>query len=281
MLRIWLDRGIDGFRVDVAHGMVKAAGLPDSDGQGRRQPARVEPARRSTTSSRAGAASSTATTGELILVGEAWSAGGKPPDYAGPTTLQVFYFDLVAAVRLGSPSAGRSTRASGRWRGPRVATWTLNNHDVHRSVDPLGRSTGADASADPHAARRSARVDLALGTRRARAALLLVLACPAPCTSTRARSSAARGARPPRRPPGPDWAVPWRRARPRRLPGAVALGRRGARFRLQQRYVCMLISQQSAATSAPNSCMSAVLLTTFTLYRPCHALFPRLSSSRR
>lgn len=29
VLRFWLDRGVDGFRVDVAHGMVKAQGLPD------------------------------------------------------------------------------------------------------------------------------------------------------------------------------------------------------------------------------------------------------------
>ncbi|MGN7799720.1 glycoside hydrolase family 13 protein [Leifsonia sp. 22587] len=29
ILRFWLDRGVDGFRVDVAHGMVKEAGLPD------------------------------------------------------------------------------------------------------------------------------------------------------------------------------------------------------------------------------------------------------------
>lgn len=29
ILRFWLDLGVDGFRVDVAHGMVKAAGLPD------------------------------------------------------------------------------------------------------------------------------------------------------------------------------------------------------------------------------------------------------------
>ena len=29
VLRFWLDRGVDGFRVDVAHGLVKAAGLPD------------------------------------------------------------------------------------------------------------------------------------------------------------------------------------------------------------------------------------------------------------
>jgi len=32
VLRFWLDRGVDGFRVDVAHGMVKEEGLPDWDG---------------------------------------------------------------------------------------------------------------------------------------------------------------------------------------------------------------------------------------------------------
>ncbi|MEU2434545.1 alpha-amylase family glycosyl hydrolase, partial [Streptomyces sp. NPDC007861] len=29
VLRFWLDLGVDGFRIDVAHGMVKAEGLPD------------------------------------------------------------------------------------------------------------------------------------------------------------------------------------------------------------------------------------------------------------
>ncbi|MEY3561289.1 MAG: hypothetical protein RL068_441, partial [Actinomycetota bacterium] len=29
VLRFWLDRGADGFRIDVAHGMIKAEGLPD------------------------------------------------------------------------------------------------------------------------------------------------------------------------------------------------------------------------------------------------------------
>jgi alpha-glucosidase len=29
VLRFWLDMGVDGFRIDVAHGLVKAAGLPD------------------------------------------------------------------------------------------------------------------------------------------------------------------------------------------------------------------------------------------------------------
>ena len=30
VLRFWLDRGVDGFRIDVAHGLVKADGLPDA-----------------------------------------------------------------------------------------------------------------------------------------------------------------------------------------------------------------------------------------------------------
>ena len=31
ILRFWLDRGVDGFRVDVAHGMIKEAGLPGAE----------------------------------------------------------------------------------------------------------------------------------------------------------------------------------------------------------------------------------------------------------
>ncbi len=31
VLRFWLDREVDGFRIDVAHGLVKAEGLPDAD----------------------------------------------------------------------------------------------------------------------------------------------------------------------------------------------------------------------------------------------------------
>ncbi len=34
-VRFWLDRGVDGFRVDVAHGLAKVPGLPDSQGEQR------------------------------------------------------------------------------------------------------------------------------------------------------------------------------------------------------------------------------------------------------
>ena len=33
VLRFWLDRGVVGFRVDVAHALVKAAGLPEWGGR--------------------------------------------------------------------------------------------------------------------------------------------------------------------------------------------------------------------------------------------------------
>ena len=36
VLRFWFDRGIDGFRIDVAHGLAKAPGLPDIDMDPRR-----------------------------------------------------------------------------------------------------------------------------------------------------------------------------------------------------------------------------------------------------
>ena len=31
ILRFWFDRGVDGFRIDVANSMAKAPGLPDLD----------------------------------------------------------------------------------------------------------------------------------------------------------------------------------------------------------------------------------------------------------
>ena len=66
-LRFWMDRGADGFRIDVAHGLVKKPGLPDAppfrhelSGTHLRH-ADVGPARACTTSTATGGGSPTAT----------------------------------------------------------------------------------------------------------------------------------------------------------------------------------------------------------------------------
>ena len=43
VLRFWLDRGVDGFRIDVAHGLAKAPGLPDSQYEAVRGPEDLSP----------------------------------------------------------------------------------------------------------------------------------------------------------------------------------------------------------------------------------------------
>ena len=45
-LRFWFDRGVDGFRIDVAHALVKADGLPDLDGRTDRVPGPADRGRR-------------------------------------------------------------------------------------------------------------------------------------------------------------------------------------------------------------------------------------------
>src|SRR4029453_16944324 len=60
--------------------------------------------------------------------------------------------------------------------------WTLNNHDVHRSVTRYGLRDQASASTSDPIARTRLRgdVDLALGEARARSAVLFLLWLPGP-----------------------------------------------------------------------------------------------------
>jgi alpha-glucosidase len=56
--------------------------------------------------------------------------------------------------------------------------WVLSNHDITRHVTRLGRPQPEHASADPFRGAPTGPVDVELGRRRARAALLLELALP-------------------------------------------------------------------------------------------------------
>jgi alpha-glucosidase len=183
VLRTWFDRGIDGFRIDVAHGMVKAAGLPDAEDDEAalnpyawNQPAVHDIFRR-------WRKIADGYDRDLTLVGEAWVPPGDSADYIRSDELQqVFYFDLMlqpfeAAAFRASVEAAYASLSDDHG----VPTWTLNNHDVHRSVSRYGLvEPEPTTSSDPQAlaVRRRGRVDVELGTRRATAALLFTLALP-------------------------------------------------------------------------------------------------------
>jgi alpha-glucosidase len=96
--------------------------------------------------------------------------------------MQVFYFDLLQQPFDAAPfrrSIDETIIGLDNVAG--VPTWTLNSHDVHRSVTRYGLiEPVAIHSSDPNALRTRARglVDVDLGTRRAKAATLLMLALP-------------------------------------------------------------------------------------------------------
>jgi alpha-glucosidase len=103
--------------------------------------------------------------------------------YLRPDELtQAFYFDLLqcpwdAAAFGDSVRRGLATIAA---TGASM-TWTLANHDVHRAVTRYGLvRPDVGGSPDPFAGGVRARgeVDVALGARRSRASLLLVLGLP-------------------------------------------------------------------------------------------------------
>ncbi|HEY0697014.1 MAG TPA: glycoside hydrolase family 13 protein, partial [Micromonospora sp.] len=187
VLRFWFDRGVDGIRIDVAHMLVKHAELPDwsfppeggSDynGHAQNQPEVHEVFRR-------WRALAESYGRDLTLVGEIWVPTVTDlAAYLRPDELpQAFFFDLLlcgwdpAAFRASVSRGLAEIAATGA-----TVTWTLANHDVHRSVTRFGLvRPDASASADPvgNAARARGTVDVALGQRRARAALLLLLGLP-------------------------------------------------------------------------------------------------------
>ncbi|WP_297746105.1 glycoside hydrolase family 13 protein [uncultured Tessaracoccus sp.] len=183
ILRFWLDLGVDGFRVDVAHSLVKAPGLPDDDadyrmisgGQGPMwdQDGVHEVYRR-------WRAILDSYEGERILVAEAWV------DDADRLALYLRADEMHTAFNFGfltcewdaehyREQIETSLAADAKVGAP--TTWVLSNHDTMRHTSRLGRKDEPGVHkeflgpGDP-------QPDEELGLRRARAATMLELALP-------------------------------------------------------------------------------------------------------
>ncbi|MCU1469987.1 MAG: alpha-amylase [Glaciihabitans sp.] len=184
ILRFWLDRGVDGFRVDVAHGLIKQDGLPDSDagaavmaGSGNFGPMWDQDGVHDIY--RGWNAVLAEYGGDRMLVAEAWVS---PPDrlsrYVRPDEMQqAFNFEFMtigwnaAGLRRAIDSALADNRSVGA-----TTTWVLSNHDVVRHSSRFGL-------ADPTSWPKGISADdeqplIELGLSRARAASLLMFALP-------------------------------------------------------------------------------------------------------
>lgn len=188
VLKFWLDRGVDGFRIDVAHGMVKAPGLPDI--------VEVDPDSEMLASEtrpfwdqdgvhdiyRHWRKVLDSYPGDRMAVAEAWvSPASRIARYLRHDELaNSFNFDFLSSPW--NPASlkemiDRSLEALKEVGAP--SSWVFNNHDVVRSVDrfDLGLIAGAgnttfDRQGDP------AKFNVKRGTLRARAGALLMLALP-------------------------------------------------------------------------------------------------------
>ncbi|MBI9114337.1 glycoside hydrolase family 13 protein [Sanguibacter suaedae] len=196
VLRFWLDRGVDGFRIDVAHGMVKAPGLPDWDGEVSMVEGTTEDAHEDGST---GAGNSgpmfdqegvheiyrawhkvlAAYDGDRALVAEAWVEPlSRLARYVRSDEMhQAFNFSYLttawdAAALRGVVTA--SLKASDEVEAP--TTWVLSNHDVVRHASRMGL---AGAGVRPNGiGKNDPQPDPELGLRRARAATLQMLGLP-------------------------------------------------------------------------------------------------------
>ncbi|MDQ1725525.1 MAG: alpha-glucosidase, partial [Frankiaceae bacterium] len=189
ILRFWFDRGVDGLRVDAAPALGKRAGLPDADYGGDPRFLTIEWTdnphwdvdevhevfRRWR---RVADEYSARTGGERIFVAEAVVSGAERlSNYLRPDEMHTaFNFPyLKAAWEAGALRAVIDSTLEQFVPIGVPSTWVLASHDEVRLVTRYGRRTTSSA----HFADGQGEVsDPVLGTRRARAAALLMLALP-------------------------------------------------------------------------------------------------------
>lgn len=178
VLRFWFDRGAAGIRIDSAALIVKDPTLPEvpeAPGPGehphldRDEIHEIYRGWRSVADSYPEG---------RVLVGEVWLADHERfAQYLRPDEMHTaFNFDFMARP-WDAKELRESIRTTLEAHAPvgAPATWVLSNHDVTRPVTRYGRE---DSSFDFAAKRFGTPSDVALGTRRARAAALLVAALP-------------------------------------------------------------------------------------------------------
>ena len=179
-LRFWLDRGVDGFRIDVAHGMAKPPGLPDMalieaqvlladmDDDPRFNNDGVHDIHRHIRTVFNDYP-------HAVAIGEVWVYDNEQfARYLRPDELHLgFNFRLLRAefdaadIRGAIANSLAATAIEGA-----TPTWTLANHDVDREVTRYGGG--------------------GVGLARAWAMALVMFALPGRCSSTTARNSAWR-----------------------------------------------------------------------------------------
>jgi alpha-glucosidase len=185
-IRFWFDRGVDGFRIDVAHGLVKAAGLPDLSST-IWPPATAERVDHPHWDRdevheiyRRWRALADAYDPPRVFVAEAWVHNPRRlAQYVRPGQLHTaFNFEFLLAPWRAQLMREAIVDALGAHEAVGAPpTWVLSNHDTVREVSRYARPQ------DDGPVRRLSDLadlpaDFALGRRRARAAALLMLALP-------------------------------------------------------------------------------------------------------
>ncbi len=192
ILRFWLDRGADGFRVDVAHGLMKAEGLPDIEEAAEEDSELAEGLMGSLEVPYWGQDTVHAVyrdwhavlaeyEGDRVLCAEAWVEPlAKAALWVRPDEMhQAFNFSYLATPWLAPRLRDVITESLEAFTGVGApSTWVLSNHDVVRHASRLGLApyaAGPGAGIGPSSPEKP---DAALGLHRARAATALMLALP-------------------------------------------------------------------------------------------------------
>lgn len=187
ILRFWLDRGADGFRVDVAHGLTKPEGLPDAPEDTETQMLDTGEGEDATpiyfdqdsvhAIYREWRAILDEYDGERMMVAEAWVPKNRQHLYVRPGEMhQIFNFGFLQAgwsVETLTESIMEPLRFAQDVGAP--TTWVLSNHDVIRHATRYGFEHGYEFG---EGLSREEEPDVELGRRRARAATALMLALP-------------------------------------------------------------------------------------------------------